>query len=366
MPSRLAIQISVRIVPLALFLLPIDPTPLLAQPIPAAEVERFAERLNESGEAAEGRTGPAYARVWDAMDSIVLRRLNAGAAPGGVGALLEALPGYSGPSEGESHQVGNTTFYGSLPRQAPNYLAAPLVLGRDTLVLGIYSLMDNLPGRLSVYARQGGRWRRAGRHDAPRPLSAHLLQPVDSTAVLVAFEDFVGADRSEARARVIRVGRSGVRVERAERGRMVDPRVEPGRDGVAVTWDSFPRRVGAAVLGPRLTYRTTYRLSRGRVVADTASLTPWMEVLETLLRHQAAGRTRSARALAANDSAYRAVVRVAGASVAVESEGDAARGEGWVDFWSAESDTTRVTSRRGADGRWRVVSIAPAPASPGR
>jgi hypothetical protein len=162
--------------------------PVLAQPT-SLEKDRFAELLNVAGEAPEGREAAAYRRVWNGLDSLALARLNAGTAPGELDGVLSALPGYAGPSEGEGVATENTIFYGSLPRDAPNYLAAPLRVGRDTVVLGLYSLMHNTPGRMSVYARREGRWRRTGGYDAPLPISARLLFPGDSSVAVVAFED---------------------------------------------------------------------------------------------------------------------------------------------------------------------------------
>lgn len=329
--------------------------PADAQPTGEADVARFAETLNETG-PAENRTG--YARAWSALDSLVLRRLNAGVRPEALGGVLAGLPGYSAASAGEGVRVGSTAFYSQLPREAPSYLAAPLALGRDTVVLGVYSLTHDSPGRLSLYHRRGGRWRQAGRYDAGGPLEAYLLPLGDTVRAVVAFERFVGADRWELHPRLLRLTPSALRVVREEPGRMVDPDVDASEREVAVAWDSFPRWIMGAVLGPRLRFRTTYRVANGRVAADTVSLKPWMEAVDDFYRNLDAGRTRRARALVASDEAYRALVRLDGSRSAADEDGDLARGEGWVGL---DRGARRVSVRRGADGRWRVVSVQPVP-----
>ena len=330
-----------------------------AQPITRGEVERFAERLSEAGEAGENGRTRAYVRVWEAMDSIALGRLNAGERPEALGERLTRLPGYAGASAGDGVQVGRTTFYSQLPREAPNYLAAPVRICGETVVLGIYSLMHNTPGRLSVYARRGGRWRRTGSHDAGGPLSAYLLPMGDTALGVVMIESFTGADRTEGRVRLWRLTPAGLRPLGAERGRLVDYGVEAKAREIAVSWDSFPKHLAAPTLGARLAFRTTYRARGGRIVADTVSLRPWMEALENLARHRERGETARARAFAASEEVYRRVAALVHGSSATEEGGDLDRGEGWVAFYR-----DRVVVRRGADGRWRAVAVQPAAGRP--
>ncbi|HEU0054631.1 MAG TPA: hypothetical protein VFQ39_15700 [Longimicrobium sp.] len=324
--------------------------PALAQPATEAERERFAELLDETG-------GPvnqtAYTRAWGWVDSLATARLNAGTAPGALGGVLATLPGYSPASEGEGYSTGTATFYSALPREAPNYFATPLVVGRDTLVLGIYSLTINTPGRLSVYARRQGRWQRAGGLDASTPVSARRLFPGDTAAMLVAFDDFVGADRSESRTRVLRVSRTGtVTTIHEDRDAMVDAEATPTPDGLAVSWTRFPRALGTATVGVRIAYRTTWRMDRGRLKADTVALNPWAGALDSYFHQRKAGNVAAARALLAAPELRDALAPLAEELTGAEG-GDLARGEGWVDFGNG----CRVVVRRGARGVWRVAEV---------
>lgn len=337
----------------AVFLACATAWPACAQPL-AREVARFAERLNEKprGEPGEGPARPTPA-AWDALDSVVLAALGAGVAPDRLDSLLATLPGYRPPSEGEGFRLGRTTFYSSLPQETPNYFVAPVRVGGRTLLLALYSLTYNGTGRMSVYAQRGGRWRRTARVDARNPLSAHLLPLGDTVLGVVTVETFVGADRQEGRIKLWRLSPGGLRLQHAERGRFVDYRVQATGSTVAVQYDSFPKHLAAPTLGPRLSFRTTYRARGGRFVADTVSLAPWVEVLESFYRLVPRGPRSLARSLVANEGLYWLLARAREVD-ALEAGGDVARGEGWV-LLSSDRGALRVTSRRGPDGRWRIV-----------
>ncbi|HEX8693764.1 MAG TPA: hypothetical protein VF746_15185 [Longimicrobium sp.] len=344
----------------AVFLACTVASPAHAQPL-AREVARFAERLNEEpeNELGEGPARPTPA-TWDALDAIVLAALGGGVAPHRLDSLLATLPGYHPPSEGAGFQLGRTTFYSSLPQETPNYFVAPVRVGGRTLLLGLYSLTYNGTGRMSVYARTGGRWRRTARVDARNPLTAHLLPLGDTVLGLVTVETFVGADRQEGRIELWRLTPGGLRLQHAERGRFVDYDVQATRSAVAVQYDSFPKHLAAPVLGPRLSFRTTYRARGGRFVADTVSLAPWVEVLESFYRLAPRGPRSLARSLVAgeNEGLYRLLARAREVD-ALDAGGDLARGEGWV-LLSSDRGVLRVVSRRGPGGRWRIVYARPA------
>lgn len=334
--------------------------PACAQPL-AREAARFAERLNDEPEEELGlefpRPRPA---TWDALDALVLAALGAGVQPHRLDSLLATLPGYRAPTEGEGFRIGHTTFYSSVPRETPSYYVAPVRVGGRTLLLGLYSLTYNGTGRMSVYARRGGRWRQTGRVDARNPLAAHLLPLGDTVLGLVTVETFVGADRQEGRIKLWRLTPGGLRIQHAERGRFVDYQVRATGSAVAVQYDSVPKHLAAPVLGPRLSFRTTYRARGGRFVADTVSLAPWVEVLESFYRLAPRGPRSLARSLVAAENAglYRLLLK-AGEGSAWDAGGDLARGEGWVLVSSGEG-FLRVVSRRGPDGRWRIVYAQPA------
>lgn len=230
--------------------------PADAQPF-AREVARFTERLNEGGELPRGREAGARA-AWSAMDSLVIAALNGGVLPGaGLDSLLARVPGYSGASPGEGFQLGRVSFYSELPRYRPGYFVAPVRVGGRTLLLGTYSLTMNEPGRMSVYAQRAGRWSRIGRFDGRHPVTPYLLPLADSVMGIATMEDFVGGDHARGYVKLWRLTPSGLRLERAEPGWLLDPRAETKDGALVVESDSFPPTIGGAYLGPRMSFRTT-------------------------------------------------------------------------------------------------------------
>lgn len=326
--------------------------PVAAQPF-AREVARFTDRLNAWGEMpADSRTGASA--TWSAMDTLVLAALNGGVGPAGLDSVLSTVPGYSGASEGEGFQVGRTAFYSQLPRETPSYFVAPVRVGGRTLLLGIYSLTSSAPSRMSVYARSTGRWRRIGHHDARHTVAPYLLPLADSVLGIVTMDAYVGGDHSRGWVKVWRLTPSGLRLERAEPGGFLDPRVEAADSGISIHSDSFPPTIGGALLGPRLSYQTMYRARGGRVVRERTEANPWVHVVERFYTLLERGRKTEARALAADDAVYRALLAVR--PNAEGEDGDLALGDGWLRMYT-DGPPLVVGSRRGADGRWRIVRV---------
>lgn len=335
--------------------------PLGAQPL-AREVARFTERLNAWGEMpGESQTGARAA--WDAMDSLVVAALNGGVAPTRLDSLLATVPGYSGASEGEGVRVGRTAFYSQLPRETPGYFVAPVRVGARTLLLGVYSLTMNAPGRMSVYAERAGRWSRVGRFDGRHPIAPYLLPLADGVLGVVTVEKFVGGDHAKGYVKLWRLTPAGLRLERAEPGWLLDPRREMRDGALVVESDSFPPAIGGAFLGPRMVYRTTYRAAGGRFVRERVEANPWLHVVERFYALLERGRRTEARALAADDAVFRALAAVR-ASVQEEG-GDAARGEGWLRMRAEDGAPVRIESRRAPDGRWRIVRVTREERAPG-
>jgi hypothetical protein len=327
--------------------------PADAQPF-AREVARFTDRLNEWGEMPGD--APAGARAaWSAMDSLVLAALNGGVAPAGLDSVLSTVPGYGRASEGEGFQVGRTAFYSQLPRETPSYFVAPVRVGGRTLLLGVYSLTSSAPSRMSVYAQAAGRWRRIAHHDARHTVAPYLLPLADSVLGVVTMDGYVGGDHSRGWVTTWRLTPSGLRLERTEPGGFLDPRVEVAAGRVSIESDSVPPTIGGAFLGPRLSYRTTYRAAGGRIVRERTEANPWVHVAERFYALMERGRRTDARALAADDATFRALTAVR--PYAQEEGGDAARGEGWLRMYVEQGKSVRIESRRGADGRWRIVRV---------
>jgi hypothetical protein len=355
---------SVVIVGMTMALGRVDQSLAQAGRAQADDAARFDARLNAWADMETGTPGERTAAraALSALDSLVLHRLDARAAPAAVNRALAALHGYEGATEGEGTQLGRVAFYSVLPRELPSYYAHPLAIGRDTVVLGIFALPGQGPARLSVYARRGRRWTRTALADRPYPLSAYALPMGGDALGLVTMESFTGGDRVDGFVRLWRLDRSGaLRLQEAGRGRMVDWDAKPSRTSVAIAYDSFPAAVEAPVLGTRLRSQVTYAVRGGRIAADTVALNPWMHTVErffSLARH---GRRTQARGLVrGSDALFARVARLRESTLA--EGGNGPRGEGWVSFDT--NPRSRVVVRKGTDSRWRITGLVPDPGKP--
>ena len=338
---------------IALLLLSFLPRPAGGQRF-AREIERFTDRLN-AWEEMDGGSRAGARGAWSAMDTLVLAALNGGVAPRGLDSLLATVPGYRGASEGEGFQSGRVAFYSQLPRETPTYFVAPVRLGGRTLLVGVYSLTSGEPGRMSVYAERSGRWRRIGGHDGENQVAPYFLPLADSVLGVVTMDSYEGGDHSRGWVKLWRLTPSGLRLVRAEPGSMLDPRVEATDSTVVIENDSLPPTVGGAHLGPRMSFRSTYRARGGRIVRETAEANPWVHVVERFYALAGRGERTRARALAADEATYRALRAVE--PHAQREGGEIGAGEGWMEMYTDGGPIT-IESRRGADGRWRIVRVA--------
>jgi hypothetical protein len=169
-------------------------------------------------------------------------------------------------------------------------------------------------------------------------------------------DSYVGGDHSRGWVKLWRLTPSGLRLERAEPGSMLDPRVEATDSTIVIEKDSTPPTVGGAHLGPRMGFRSTYRARGGRIVRQTVETNPWVHVVERFYALVRRGERTRARALAADDATYRALLAVR--PHAQRESGDVERGEGWLEMYTDAAPIT-IESRRGTDGRWRIVHVAP-------
>lgn len=326
------------------------PRPAAAQPDPL--VERFVERLDSTG----GGAGPAaYRRMWEVMDTLVLRELARGKDADEVNRALAALPAYSGASEGSGFTTGRATFYSELPRALPSYVVLPIRAGRETLLMGVYNFGVAYPGRVSLFARRGGAWRRTGAADSRFTVVPYLLPLADSGLAIVTLETFTGASYQSGTARAWRVRRGALEPLRTIATGMLEPHAETANGRVRIAFTRRPRNLDAPNLGTRRGFAITISPAGQTVTASTEVTTPWVEVVEQYygLARQAPAR---ARALLASPSlATRLGSRVPSSR---DDGGDLRTGTGWLVIGTGER-SYRVTSRRGSDGQWRITAVEP-------
>jgi hypothetical protein len=323
--------------------------PAAAQPDPLRE--RFIARLEATG--GDPPFAQPYARVWEVMDSVVLRELRRGRTVDEMNRAIADFPGYSGPSAGDAVTIGRGTFYSELPRELPGYVVVPVRAGGETLLMGVYNFSINAAGRISLFARRSGEWRRTAVFDARFPVVPYLLPLADSGLAIVTLETFTGGDHQDGTARVWRVRRGALEPLLRLPGEMKEPRAEVVKGAVRIAFTRYPTHLAAPILGTRIAYVTTFRPAGATVTAATEVANPWVEVVD---RYYGLVRTNpaAARALLADASLARLLGRAAPTSF--DDDGDLRTGSGWLEI-EVGDQRYRVTSRRGTNGRWRIVSV---------
>jgi len=320
--------------------------PAAAQPDPLRE--RFAARLEAAGGAPP--SGQPYARLWGVMDSVVLRELRRGRTADEVNRALADFPGYSAPSEGDGVAIGRGTFYSELPRELPGYVVLPVRVDGETLLMGVYNFGINAAGRVSLFARRSGEWRRTGGFDARFPVIPYFLPLADSGLAVVALETFTGGDHQEGFVRIWGLEHGTPVLRDSLPGEMLEPRARSAGNAVQIFFTRFPKHLAAPVLGARIEHYVTLT-ARGRAVYKSTSIgNPWVEIVDRYYANPAAGR-----ALLANPAlARRLGTRV---SMAYDDAGDLRAGSGGLVI-EIGGKRYRVDSRRGPGG-WRIVSVEP-------
>lgn len=323
--------------------------PAAAQPDPLRE--RFAARLNDTG--GDEATALPFARVWDVMDSVVLRELRRGRPADEVNRALAEFPGYSGASEGDGASIGRGTFYSELPRALPGFVVIPVRAGRETLLMGVYNFGVNEAGRISLFAKRTGTWRRTAGFDARFPVVPYLLPLADSGLAVVTLETFTGGDHQNGQARVWRIRRGALETLLRLPGEMKEPGARIEKGNVEIAFTRYARHLSAPNLGTRLGYLTTIRAVGARVTSSTASTNPWVDVVD---RYYGLARTSpaAARALLAEPSlAQHLGTRP---PMSLDDGGDARAGSGWIEI-ERDDVRYRIVSRRGVGGRWRITAV---------
>ncbi|HET7231783.1 MAG TPA: hypothetical protein VFJ16_17355 [Longimicrobium sp.] len=330
------------------------PRPAAAQP--DALRDRFAARL----EATEGEDTPrpAYGRMWDVMDSVVLRELGRGRSPDEINQTLAGFPGFSGAMAGDGVTIGQGTFYSELPRELPGYVVLPVRSGGTALMMGVYNFGMNSPGRVSLFARRAGRWTRTGKLDARFAVTPYLLPLADSALAIVTLDLFTGGDHQDGSVRVWLVRNGGLELLRTLTGEMKEPEARIDAGAVRVAFTRFPLHLDAPILGIRIAHVTTISAAGAGVTVRDEIANPWVEVVDRyygLLRQSPA----RARALLATPSlAGRLGTR---APTSYDDGGDLRGGTGWIVLGIGDR-RYRVTSRRATSGQWHITAVEPAPA----
>ena len=323
--------------------------PAAAQP--DALAERFVEHLNESGGA-----GPAaYRRLWNVMDSLVLRELGRGKDAEAVNRALAALPGFAGATDGDGVAIGRGVFYSEVPRALPGYVVLPVRAGGETLLLGVYNFGVSSPGRMSLFARRGGSWRRTGVADATATIVPYLLPLADSGLAVVTLDTFTGADHQTGSARAWRVRRGMLELLRTAGTEMKEPEARAANRAVRISFTRRPRNLEVANLGTRTGYVTTLSPAGATVAVATEVVTPWVDVVD---QYYGLARRTPARARALLASPALAARLGSRMPYAHDDGGDLRAGTGWVVLEAGER-RYRVTSRRGAGGQWRITAVEP-------
>jgi len=323
--------------------------PAAAQP--DALRERFAARLDATGGGAP-RT--AYRRMWEAMDSLVLRELSHGRTADEVNRALAALPGFAPATEGEGFTAAGAEFYSELPRGLPGYVVLPVRASGEALLLGVYNVGANGAGRVSLFARRGGGWSRTGVVDGASAVTPFLLPLADSALALVTLDVFTGGDHQDGGVRVWRIRNGGLELLRTLPGEMKEPDGRPEDGAVLVSFNRFPGQLVAPVLGTRIEHVTAVVPSGATVAVRDSIANPWVEVVDRYygLARRSPGR---ARALLASPSLAAGLGTRAPRSL---RDGGRAEVGGWV-VVGLHGREIMINSTRGADGRWRIVSLLP-------
>jgi hypothetical protein len=346
-----------------LLLLPCVATSAAAQGDAVARFDRALMRVLEPGAEEAPWAFPMdavrMAPVWSAMDSLIVGRLRAGDDVAAIDSLMRTLRGYAAPTAGEGEVIGRTHFYHSLPREAPSYLVAALD-SPATVVVGVYNLTMASAGRMSVFARRGGRWARIGGLQAKDPVRVFALPAGSGRWGMATVETFTGADRQECFLKLWTATAGTMRRDTTYAGRLLDCEVAAAEGEIRVTFSDYPRTLSAGLMGVRLDWDRTLRVSGGRLRADAdRSLNPWVLVVEQYFARR--GTPAAARLLDRP-----ALARVLGTRppAAVTDEGDLRAGRGSVTIRRMNGGAVRwerILSARGADGRWRIVDVQPAP-----
>lgn len=324
--------------------------PAAAQPAPLRE--RFVSSLEATGGGSERAT--AYPRLWDVMDSLVIHKLSGGKPADGVNRALAALPGFAEATEGDGFSAGQGTFYNELPRALPGYVVLPVRAGGEDLLLGVYNFGINGAGRVSVFARRGGAWRRTGGMDARFAVTPYVLPLADSALALVTLDVFTGGDHQDGWVKVWRLRNGGLELLRELPGEMKEPEGRPEGGAVSISFSRFPRHLGAPILGTRIHHVTTIAPSGATVAVRDSIANPWVEVVD---RYYGFVRQSPARARALLASPSLAAKLGTRAPLSLRDGGRPEAG-GWI-VVRRNGRERMVSSTRGADGRWHIVSVQP-------
>ena len=346
------ISLSATLVALTLL---VAARPAAAQPDPLRD--RFAARLeavDSSDEAANFR------QLWEVMDSVVLRELNAGRSANEVNRVLAGFPAYSGPSEGDGVTIGRTTFYGELPRELPSYVLLPVRAEREELLLAVYNFSVNGAGRVGLFARRGGRWTRTSWVGARASVTPYLLPLADSVLAIVTLDLFTGGDHQDGWVNVWRIDDGALRSLAPIPGRLKEPSATMDHGVIRVEHNRIPDGLAAPVMGTRIGMMTTITPVGTTVRMDTRITNPWVEVVSQYYEMIWRLPSVALDCLASTELSARLGSKI---PMSYRDGGDLAAGTGWIVIAPGGGNTYyRVTSRRMPGGKWRITAVEPVPA----
>jgi hypothetical protein len=188
-------------------------------------------------------------------------------------------------------------------------------------------------------------------------VTPYLLPLADSALAIVMLDLFTGGDHQDGSVRVWRVRGGALEPLRTLTGEMKEPEAGTEAGAVRISFTRFPRHLRAPILGTRIAHVTTISPAGATVSVRDVIANPWVEVVDRYygLVRQSPAR---ARALLATPSlAGRLGSRI---PEAFEDGGNPATGNGWM-IIGVNGTRWMVSSSRGADGRWRIVNVQPAP-----
>ncbi len=314
---------------------------------PAGEHAAF-DRAVDRLPAEPWRSVPAArsAPIWDLLDALVIRRLNAGVGLDSLNAELATLHRYEPATAGVGERIGGGIYWRELPRELPSWFVG--ALSGDDRLLGLYNLGLSTGGRATLFSRSAGGWRVAGRIAATLPLSLTVVPGADASPGLVAVERFTGADRSQCTVSLWRVVGGRLLRDRLLPGTYWDCETAAAGSSVLFTYAQMPGSLSGGVLGPRLLSEMSLALKDDRWSIATRPLNPWLHEYDRFYR---LGGKGAARAIAARASLLRGM-----SPHVLDDGGDAAGGSGWVLVEDARGQR-RVEMEAAEKGTWQVVRV---------
>lgn len=319
---------------------------------PASDREAFDRAVDRLPAETWRTVAPArVAPVWDLLDALIARRLNAAIPLDEINAELATLHRFEVASRGTGERIRGTLDWSELPADLPGwFVGAVPQLGEDQ-VLGLYNLGLGAPGRATLFTLRDGIWTASGRIAATLPLSLTPVPGGSGSLGLLAVERSTAEARSECRISLWRATAGQLRRDQVLPGSYLDCDVAASESAVLLTYGQLPAALTTGALGPRLLSETALTLQAGRWKLVTRPLNPWLHFYERFYR---AGGGATARAIVSRSSLLRGLSRRV-----LDDGGDAGGGSGWILVEDARGQRL-VEMEVGDKGVWQVVRVVSA------